>query len=269
MFQCCKSADSAQVTKKQYIWLVRYGLTEHTLVENVGPYDSDIDPTIGITHATAIMQRISSSGDAVPQYVYSDPFLRTTHTGNIIVKGLDKKDEKVHRIEEGLTEWQVPSLLVEADSGNKTDPRTPEQLQELFPENIDLSYNHVNPLLPDNTSRSEAPKRSTLFPESENELFERCATSVTRILDDLKGHENVCIVSHAPCNQAMALFLDGNADRIGKWSLGGLTRFSRFVDTGGVIGEWDLDFYSCTDHMPGEYKDGVKGAWSLPSFNKT
>lgn len=124
-------------------------------------------------------------------------------------------------------------------------------------------------MIPDGTPRDQVPKGSTLFPENETDLFERCETSVTRILNDLKNHENVCIVSHAPCNQAMALFLDGNAERIGKWSLGGLTRFSRTVESNGVLGRWNLDFYSSTEHMPEDYKDGMKGAWSLPSFTET
>lgn len=253
--------------KRQYIWLVRYGLTEHTLVEGVGPYDSDIDPSIGITHANAIANYISTSEDSVPCLVYSDPFLRCTHTANIIAKALGSEDNKIHRIEEGLTEWQVPSLLVDPNS-NKTDPRTPKQLQELFPDTINLSYISVNPLIPDNTAREDVAKGSTLYPETEDDLFERCATTVTRILDNLENNENICIVSHAPCNQAMALFLAGSADCVGKWSLGGITRFSRDVEKNGSAGQWKLDLYSMSNHMPGEYKDGVKGAWSLPSFVK-
>lgn len=249
--------------KKQYVWLARYPTTEHALVEGVGPYDSDIDPTIGIIHANAIMKRISSSGDAVPLFVYTDPFLRCTHTGDIIVKGLGKGNEKIHRIEEGLTEWQVASLLVDEHS-NKTCPRTPEHLQQLFPKNIDLSYESVNPLMPDGTTRDQVPKGSTIFPETETDLFERCSTSITRILDGLKNNENVCIVSHAPCNIAMASFLDGNTDRIWKWSLGGLTRFSRTFENDGAPEQWNLDFYDCTEHMP---RDSSKEAWSMPSFN--
>jgi len=254
--------------KKQYIWLVRYGLTEYTLVEGVGPYDSDIDPTIGVAHANAIANCISTtSEDSVPTLVYTDPFMRCTHTGNIIAKVLGKENGKIHRIEEGLTEWQVPSLLVDADS-NKTNPRTSEQLQELFPGTIDLSYNSVNPLVPDHTRREDVAKGSTLFPETESDLFERCAATITRVLDNLENYENICIVSHAPCNQAIALFLAGSAECIGKWSLGGITRFSRDVEKNGTVGRWHLDFYSMTKHMTGEYKDGVKGAWSLPSFIK-
>lgn len=250
---------------KQFVWLVRYGLTEHALVEGVGPYDSDIDPTTGIVHAKAIASRIASSGDAVPDIVYSDRFLRTTHTADIIAKAVDKK----HRIEEGVTEWLVPSLLVDPE-GKKTNPRTPEQLHAIFPEKIDLSYHSVNPVVPDGTPRDQAPKGAPLFIETEADLFVRAATSVTRILDDLKQNENVCIVSHAPTDQAMALFLEGKTDpkesSFGYWSLGGLTRFSRTVGSNGECGKWELDFYSSTDHMPGEYKDGVIRRWSLPSF---
>lgn len=253
---------------RQYVWLVRYGLTEHALVEGVGPYDSDIDPTVGLTHAKAIAERISASLAAVPDVVYSDPFLRCAHTAAIIVKSIYKNGEKKHRIEEGITEWLVPSLLVDLD-GEKTDPRSTEELYEIFPENMDLSYCSVNPVVLDGTPRDKAPVGAPLFIETESDLFLRCATSVGRILNDLKENQNVCIVSHAPCNQAMALFLEGKKDpkesSFGPWSLGGLTRFSRTVENG-VCGKWDVDFYSNTDHMPGEYKEGLKGQWSLPSF---
>jgi len=154
----------------QYIWLVRYGLTQYALVENVGPFDSDIDPTTGITHAKAIANYISTSSEgSVPALIYTDPFLRTTHTGNIIAKALGTGNGKIHRIEEGLTEWQVPSLLVDEDS-KKTNPRTPKQLQELFPDTIDLSYNSINPQLPDDTPREKMAKGSVLFPETEDDF---------------------------------------------------------------------------------------------------
>jgi len=163
--------------------------------------------------------------------------------------------------------------LVDSRNGDKTDPRTPEQLQKLFPENIDLSYKAVNPVVPDGTPREKAPKGGPLFIESEQDLFLRCATSVTRILDNLtkQDNPNICIVSHAPCNQAMALFLEGKTDpkesSLGPWSLGGLTLFSRTIDAdAGSSSAWKLEFYSNTDHMPGDYREGKKGAWSLPSF---
>ena len=69
--------------RKQCVWIVRYGLTEHPLVESVGPFDSDIDPQEGIEHAKAIAQRIAESGKDAPKIVFSSPFLRTTHTAHI------------------------------------------------------------------------------------------------------------------------------------------------------------------------------------------
>jgi len=265
--------------KQQHVWLVRYGLTEHKLVEGVGPYDSDIDPTVGMEHANAIAARIASSGAAAPDMVYSDPFHRTTHTADVIVKAIIKgsekaDDAKIHRIEEGVTEWLVPSLLVDPN-GKKTDPRTTAQLVEMFPANIDPDYKAANPVVPDDTPRDDAPPGAPLFVETEKDLFVRCATSVAKILDlHQEGSENLCIVSHAPCNQAMALALEGKTDpkdsKFGTWSLGGLTLFSRSVSTEGEkYGQWKCEFYSSTDHMPGEYKEGTTGAWSLPSFMRS
>lgn len=253
-------------SKRQYIWLVRYGLTERALVENVGPYDSDIDPNVGMTHARAIADRIAMNAAARPSVVYSDPFLRCTHTADVIVKALVDQPAKIHRIEEGITEWLVPSLLVDP-AGNKTDPRSVNELQALFPENIDLNYRSVNPVVKDGTPRESAPQGAPLFIESQADLYARCATTVSRILETI-NEDNIVIVSHAPCLQMMALKLEGYTDpsesKLGYWSLGGLTRFSRRCDAGD--GPWQLDFYSDTCHMPGDYQDGIKGRWSLPSF---
>jgi len=208
--------------------------------------------------------------------VYSDPFLRCTHTAEVVTTAVVKHeghsaDAKIHRIEEGVTEWLVPSLLVDP-KGNKTDPRTAEELQKMFPKNIDLEYKYVNPVVPDETKRGDEPKGAPLFPEMEKDLFLRCATSVTKMLEShQEKSENLCIVSHAPCNQGMALFFEGKTDpkdsQFGMWSLGGLTLFSRTVGTGGEkYGPWQLEFYSNTEHMPGDYHAGKLGAWSLPSF---
>ena len=116
--------------QRQCVWLVRYGLTEHALVEDVGPYDSDIDPAVGILHAKSIAERIakghgSNSDDTIPKFVYADPFMRTTHTGKIIADELLKKTTsnkqlQLLRSEEGLYEWLIPSLLVEKSTGKRT-----------------------------------------------------------------------------------------------------------------------------------------------------
>jgi len=93
----------------QYIYLVRYGLTDPPLMENVGNYDSDIHPADGVEHAQAIAnvlrdQQPKEEENVTPwrwrMMVYSDPFIRCAHTANIIANVLDCP----HRIEVGLTE---------------------------------------------------------------------------------------------------------------------------------------------------------------------
>jgi broad specificity phosphatase PhoE len=246
---------------KQYIYLVRYGLTDPPLMENVGNYDSDIHEPIGVEHAQAIANFLAEQQeDSRPSLVYSDPFLRCTHTANIIASTLGCS----HRIEEGVTEWLVPSLLVDKD-GVMTKPRTVQELQKLFP-TIDASFESVNPVDESDTSAKGAPH----FEESEQALYERVACTLERLFDHHQtNNENLCIVSHAPCLQGMAMILEGKKDpsesSFGPWSLGGVTCFSRDIQNE-KAGEWECQFYSATSHMPGEYHDGVKGAWSLPSF---
>jgi broad specificity phosphatase PhoE len=248
------------MTNKQYVWLVRYGLTEHQLIENHGPYDSDIHPTAGVEHARAIATAIATTAEeeAKPSFVYSDPFLRCTHTASIIAQNV----KCAHRIEEGVTEWLVPSLLVDQKNGEQTHPRGVEELQKLF-STIDASYKSVNPVY----EGDNPPKGSPHFVETEQALYDRVSLTLDRLFKNhMQQNESICIVSHAPCLQGMALTLEGKKDpclsSFGPWSLGGITRFSR--ESGAT--EWTCDFYSSTQHMPGEYKDGIKGAWSLPSF---
>ncbi|KAG7362239.1 histidine phosphatase superfamily protein [Nitzschia inconspicua] len=280
---------------KQYVYLVRYGLTDPPLIETVGNYDSDIHEPIGVEHAQAIanflldqqQQQVGYDGtnnnnNAV--VVYSDPFLRCTHTANIIATTLGCP----HRIEEGVTEWMVPSLLVDKD-GTMTKPRTVQELRQMFPSIMD-SYVSVNPVHEKNGDNDDdhpspgAPQ----FEESEQALFQRVACTLERLFDhhhnsrqqqqqqqqQQSTDESLVIVSHAPCLQGMALALEGKSDpaesSFGPWSLGGITCFSRDMERNGsssyTYGTWKCEFYSRTDHMPGEYKDGIKGAWSLPSF---
>lgn len=254
---------------KQYVYLVRYGLTDPPLVENVGNYDSDIHEPIGVEHAQAIanylnQRRVAAAAEnAKPNMVYSDPFLRCTHTANIIASTLNCP----HRIEEGVTEWMVPSLLVDKD-GVMTRPRTLEELQKQFP-SIDASFQSVNPV----DESDDPPPGAPHFQESETALYERVACTLDRLFDHhsrQSKNENLCIVSHAPCLQGMALALEGKSDPaqscFGAWSLGGITCFSREIHDNSTVEGWKCEFYSATDHMPGEYKGGVKGAWSLPSF---
>jgi broad specificity phosphatase PhoE len=250
---------------KQYVYLVRYGLTDPPLMENVGNYDSDIHEPIGVEHALAIANFLQErDANAKPSVVYSDPFLRCAHTANIIARTLICP----HRIEEGVTEWMVPSLLVDKD-GDITKPRTVEELNKIFP-SIDTMFQSVNPV----DKLDGAPTGAPHFVESEQALFERVACTLDRLLDYHHSlpnkNENLCIVSHAPCLQGMALILEDKNDptqsSFGPWSLGGVTCFSRDICYHGNRSKWKCEFYSATDHLPEEYKDGAKGAWSLPSF---
>jgi broad specificity phosphatase PhoE len=68
-----------------------------------------LDSEEGMHHAKAIAKRISSDIDA-PQIVYSSPFARCVHTAHLIALDLQRSSV---RIEDGLTEWQIPSLLVD------------------------------------------------------------------------------------------------------------------------------------------------------------
>lgn len=239
----------------QYVWLVRYGKTEFPLVEYDGPYNSDIDPNEGIEHATAIAKEISSSPtEFIPDKVYCSPFLRTTHTAAILGKALAKNIN----VEDGLYEWLFPSLLIDR-SGTRTYPEKVSQLKERF-DNIDTSYRSCNIIQKDD------------FPEDETKLISRCRNTFEGILQHAAG-DNLAIVSHAPCVQALAFIMEGgdstDESTLVKWPLGGITRFSRDIinDREEKYGDWSMDFYGVTKHMPGDYKIGA-GLWSLPCFQK-
>ncbi|GKY97392.1 hypothetical protein MPSEU_000697700 [Mayamaea pseudoterrestris] len=229
----------------QSVWIVRYGLTKYPLQENVGPYDSPIDPFEGVTHAQAIAKSISDAFDK-PSVVYTSPFLRTTETAHYIAKACGCSV----RVEEGLTEWQIPSLLVD-ESGRQTFPKSTQELAELF-DTIDVAYESANPA----NESAHAP----CFPESEEQLLARCAKTMQLILKQ-EPTSNICIVSHAPCDQSIAFYLEGTASvaesKLGPWALGGVTKFT---------GK-DLVMYSNTSHMPGIYQPGIK-KWSLPCLDK-
>ena len=209
----------------------------------------DIDPTEGIIHAKSIANQIASSPtDTLPSKVYSSPFLRTTHAASILANSLSKKV----CIEEGLYEYLSPPLLVDR-SGTRTYPRSLNELKAIF-DNIDDLYEAQNLITEE------------MFPETEESLIERCRRTLNVILDHAAG-ENVAIVSHAPCVQALSFIMEGvesvEQSTLKKWPLGGITRFSR----DSTSSEWQMDCYGVTDHMPGEYKNGAK-LWSLPCFDK-
>eukprot|EP00553_Chaetoceros_curvisetus_P001090 CAMPEP_0204612558 /NCGR_PEP_ID=MMETSP0717-20131115/636_1 /ASSEMBLY_ACC=CAM_ASM_000666 /TAXON_ID=230516 /ORGANISM="Chaetoceros curvisetus" /LENGTH=243 /DNA_ID=CAMNT_0051624687 /DNA_START=35 /DNA_END=763 /DNA_ORIENTATION=- len=241
---------------KQYVWLVRYGKTEFPLVEYEGPYDSDIDPMEGIEHAKAIGGRIASStSDKLPSKIYCSPFLRTIHTASYIRDALSS-DMDI-QVEDGLYEWLTPSLLIDR-SGARTYPKTVSELKQRF-KNIDEIYKSCRVI------------QETEFPEDENALMDRCQNTFDGILCHANG-ENLVIVAHAPCVQALAFAMEDNVEKtedskLGKWPLGGVTRFSRDVVSSDKIGStsvsygtWQIDFYGSTDHMPGDYKNGL-GLW--------
>jgi broad specificity phosphatase PhoE len=204
----------------------------------------DIDPQEGIVHANCIANRLAMSGAAAPTMVYASPFLRTVHTAHIIATGCQV------RIEQGLTEWQVPSLLV-TPNGKHTVPKSPLQHSQQF-DTVDANYTSVNP--------------TVSFPETEQDLVARCAMTLDKLLL-ADSSTSIAIVSHAPCNIAMALHLEGVSLQDSKrepWPLGGLTLFSRPQEGG----PWKLEFYGCSNHMPGDYQAGLK-RWTLPSLQSS
>lgn len=268
--------------RRQFVWLIRYGKTDPPLLENIGNYDSDLHDPEGIAHAKAVGDRLASSpDDSVPKIVYSDPFLRCMRTADVIVKTLNSSatctSRTKIRVEDGTTEWQVPSLLVDED-GKRTHPRSAEELVKLFPDTVDQEYRSVNPQGSDRATSDErgdggkanedAPSAyPPRFPETEEQLHRRCQCTIRRILADVT--DSFAIVGHAPCVQSMALALMGgetaeDCPELGPWSLGGLTLFSRILGTD----KWTLLLYSDTSHMPSPYKDGKLGQWSLPSFDR-
>ena len=293
-------APTTDVQRRQYVWLVRYGRTDPPLRENIGNFDSDLHNPDGLAHATSIAKRLASghtmkdsdecssslSDDAVPKTVYSDPFLRCMRTADVVVKTLSSNNAEIKiRVEEGTTEWQVPSLLVDKD-GERTHPRTTEDLVKLFLDTVDVAYRSVNPQGPDRAADGsddddddDGPSRPSRchpprFPETEEQLHRRCQCTIRRILaTDVGSTDSFVIVGHAPCVQSMALALMGgerpeDCPELGPWSLGGMTLFSRSIGKGGTESDkWTLEFYSDTTHMPGEYNNGQLGRWSLPSFD--
>ncbi|KAL7529919.1 hypothetical protein ACHAXR_003224 [Thalassiosira sp. AJA248-18] len=248
---------------KQYIYFVRYGLTKYPLVEDVGPYDSPLHPVDGYEHGIAIARRLAAM-PSPPDVVYSSSLHRAVSTSQIIVHALGHTKNSI-RVEDGLIEWLTPSLTVQPD-GTRLQPRTVEQLVEdmTFTE-IDEEYKSVNPISAA-TDPKEVPEGAPYFFESEEYLMIRAKTSMSRILEHADG-KNICIVSHTPCAQAMALYLEGAASveesKIGPWPLGGVTMFTKDSDND----NWKLGMYADTSHMPGDYKKGLK-EWSLPCLHK-
>mmetsp|Transcript_7722 Transcript_7722/g.11100 ORF Transcript_7722/g.11100 Transcript_7722/m.11100 type:complete len:255 (+) Transcript_7722:134-898(+) len=246
--------------ERQCVWIVRYGLTKFPLVESLGPFDSPIDPTEGIEHAKSIAKRIAQNKDDAPKHIYSSPFLRTAQTAQLVA--LEMSPSCKVCIEDGLWEWLTPSLLVEPN-GVKTEPKSAVDLSHAYG-TIDTAYESVNPIAPDGAT--DVPEGAPHFPEDEKALFKRCATTISRLLDASNG-ESMAIVSHAPCDQAMAFYLEGAASpaesKLTPWPLGGITMFARTKDENGDLGPWVMELYGDTEHMPGKYKPGIK-EWSLP-----
>lgn len=230
------------------------------MVEDTGPYDSPLHPIDGYEHGIAIARRLAAM-PTPPDVVYSSSLHRAVGTSQMIVHALGKTKNSI-RIEDGLIEWLTPSLTVEPN-GTRLQPRTVQQLVDMTFTEIDQEYRSVNPIAKD---PNNAPEGAPYFFESEEYLMTRTKVSMQKIIEHAKG-ENICIVSHVPCAQAMALWLE-DADsleesKIGPWPLGGITMFTKGADDDG----WKLEMYADTSHMPGDYKNGLK-EWSLPCLTK-
>jgi broad specificity phosphatase PhoE len=258
--------SSSSVTR-QNVYIVRYGLTEFPLEPHVGPFNSPLHHIDGMEHAQAIAGRIqkdvmeSSSSCSEPVHVYSSPFTRTAQTAEVIASSLPAGAQV--RIEEGLMEWQQRSLLVEPD-GTVTYPKTKKELSVDL-DNFDYHYKSANP------QAACSPGDDDFVEESEQDLFERCSQTLDGILlNSACRGESFVIVSHAPCDQSMAVYLEGKTlgdSSLSPWPLGGITKFSRVVHEDGSFGPWEMELYGNTEHMPGMYKPGLK-AWSLPILTK-
>lgn len=255
------SGGSSPDNREQYIWIVRYGLTQYPLVEFEGPFDSDISSE-GVQHAKCIAKRIQQNGMAVPKVIFSSPFLRTAHTSQIIADELTNTDVC---IEEGLYEWLIPSLLVEPD-GKRTYPKDVKSLAEQFPA-IDVTYKSVNPLIPDDAG--DIPEGSPHFEESEEDLVKRCAKTLDKLLEQSSSRDNpnFLIVSHAPVDIGICVCLEGTSleeFKRGPLALGGVSLFSRQLGSS----EFKCHLYGDTQHMPGQYAKGIK-KWGLPSMGNS
>ncbi|KAL3826575.1 hypothetical protein ACHAXA_010500 [Cyclostephanos tholiformis] len=250
------------MTIQQHIYFVRYGLTKYPLVEDLGPYDSPLHPIHGYEQGIAIARRLASMA-CPPDIVYSSSLHRAVGTSQLIVHALGRTENSI-RIEDGLVEWLTPSLTVEPD-GSRLEPRTVEMLVDMTYTEIDRSYRSVNPIATDTCI--ERDDGAPYFFESEEYLLRRARVTMERIIENADG-KNICIVSHTPCAQAMALYLEGatslGESKIGPWPLGGITMFVRDADNDDG---WKLEMYADTSHMPGDYKNGLK-AWSLPCLTK-
>eukprot|EP00593_Proboscia_inermis_P002016 CAMPEP_0171295292 /NCGR_PEP_ID=MMETSP0816-20121228/3886_1 /TAXON_ID=420281 /ORGANISM="Proboscia inermis, Strain CCAP1064/1" /LENGTH=280 /DNA_ID=CAMNT_0011767841 /DNA_START=342 /DNA_END=1181 /DNA_ORIENTATION=+ len=231
---------------------------------------ADIDPIHGIKHTVAIANFIADGVANTETFVFASPFQRTTQTACAIADAINvtnstyynnNREKVIVRIEEGLMEWLTPALVVTKSSNTRTYPKTTAELSQLFPGKIDPLYKSLNPPA---TKDSTSPK----FPETEAALLLRANTTLTRLVKDSNlvspssssTKRNIVIVSHAPCDQALAFALEGAkspADsQLSYWPLGGITKFTSKVSSGS--NDWVLDFYGRTHHMPGEYKDGLK-----------
>eukprot|EP00985_Skeletonema_marinoi_P028779 scaffold25996_cov201-Skeletonema_marinoi.AAC.9 len=249
------------MTAKQHVYFVRYGLTKYPLVENEGPYDSPLHPIHGYEHGLAISRKIASM-PCPPEVVYSSSLHRSLSTSQMIVHAIGKTKNSI-LVEDGLVEWLTPSLTVQPD-GTRLQIRSVQDRIDMTFDEIDPNYKSVNPIAWD---PNNVPDGAPYFFESEEYLIEkRTKVTMKKILEHANG-KNICIVSHVPCAQAMALYLEGapsiEESKIGPWPLGGITMFTR--EEGSE--RWNLDMYADCSHMPGEYKNGLK-EWSLPSLTK-
>merc|ERR1711862_709623 len=95
--------------------------------------------------------------------------------------------------------------------------------------------------------KEEVREGAPRYVETEESLLKRCATTVEKILRCNNDGENIAVVSHAPCDQAMAYYLEGaestQKSKLGSWPLGGLTLFSRTILNDSSYGNWELEFY--------------------------
>ena len=121
---------------------------------------ADLDPNMGMEHAECIAKRLYEDPLEAPAVIYTSPFIRCAHTAQLIALATPHHAHTtttttttavtfmpVVRVEQGLTEWLIPDLLLlnTMQEHDRHLPRLAEELAETYG-TIDPSYRSlVNP----------------------------------------------------------------------------------------------------------------------------
>jgi broad specificity phosphatase PhoE len=207
----------------------------------------------GVRAAHELAQHLQRESAGV-KHIFTSPFERALHTSVLVCKDLGLP--RVN-IEDGITEWQTPSL-VGREEAPPYEPPSLLDLIERFPE-INAKYAAIT--------------KPTPF-ETEDQMVKRVGR-IAQILANSVFPSNLLIVTHAPCAIGISLSFEGLADldaserkretklKPSGWPLGGLTEFTRTSSCSSA--KWELALCQSTQHLSGLWKEG-KQAWTLPSL---